>query len=61
MAGAWQPTREEAEFIGQVTAIDAGLAGIITDQLRKGQSLTSVRHACECALEIARIVQGKSA
>ena len=52
MSASWKPARDEAEFIGQVTAIDAGLAGIVADQLRKGQSLSSVRHTLECSATI---------
>jgi hypothetical protein len=58
MVERWKPDRDEAEFIGQVMAIDAGLAGHITDLLRQGRPLRSVRATLEDALKIAGIVRG---
>lgn len=55
--GSWQPDREEAEFIGRVMAIDAGLAGHVTGLLRKGHPLRSVRATLEDAIRIARMVR----
>jgi hypothetical protein len=57
----WKPDREEAEFIGRCMAIDAGIAEIVTDQLRRGIPLRNVRATLEDALRIARIVRGQTA
>lgn len=58
---AWKPTRDEAQFIGEVMAIDAGLAGHITDLLREGKSLTSVRGTLKDAMQIVAMTRGEVA
>jgi hypothetical protein len=58
---AWKPTRDEAQFIGEVMAIDAGLAQHVTDLLRKGNSLTSVRGTLSDAMRIVSIARGELA
>lgn len=58
---AWKPTRDEAEFVGQVFAIDAGLAGIVRDQLKNGIPLREVIAGFKAAIEIARIAKAGAA
>lgn len=53
--GAWKPDREEATFLGEVLVIDAKLAGICADQLRKGVRLQEVRATLDYALKIAKL------
>lgn len=57
----WKPTRDEAQFIGEVMAIDAGLAGHVTDLLRKGNSLTSVQGTLKDAMRIVSMARGEVA
>jgi len=55
---AWEPTDEEAAFIGHVMVIDAGLAGIVRDQIAKGIPLRNVKATLEDALRIAALIRG---
>ncbi len=55
----WKPTRDEAQFIGEVMAIDAGLAQHVTDLLRKGHSLISVQGTLKDALRIVAMARGE--
>lgn len=57
---AWEPTRDEAQFIGEVMAIDAGLAGIVIDQLRRGHSLASVQATLKDAVRIVAMARGEA-
>lgn len=59
MSAAWKPSRDEAQFLGEIVAIDAKIAGIIADQLRSGKSLASVRNALDISLRIARMARGE--
>lgn len=54
---SWKPSRDEAQFIGEVMAIDAGLAGHVTDLLRKGQSLGSVQDTIKQAMRIVQAIR----
>lgn len=58
---AYKPAPDEAQFLGEVVCIDAGLATICADLLRKGTPLREVRATLEDALKIARTLQGKDA
>lgn len=55
----WKPSRDEAQFIGEVMAIDAGLAGHVTDLLRKGHSLRSVQGTLKDAMRIVAMARGE--
>lgn len=57
---AWKPSRDEAQFIGEVMAIDAGLAQHVTEMLRKGISLTSVQGTLKDAMRIVALARGES-
>jgi hypothetical protein len=54
----WHPCRDEAQFIGEVMAIDAGLTGEVTNLLRKGVPLREVRATLESAVKIVRLARG---
>lgn len=59
MPAPWKPSRDEAQFIGEVMAIDAGLAQHVTDLLRKGQSLTTVQDTLKDAMRIVAMARGE--
>lgn len=59
MGAAWKPSRDEAQFLGEIVAIDASLAATCADLLRTGSSLTSVRASLGDALRIVRMARGE--
>ncbi len=58
---AYKPTPAEAQFIGELLAIDAGLAKIALDQLEAGRSLDNVVGTYKDAMKIAALVRGAQA
>jgi hypothetical protein len=53
----WKPDAAEAQFLGQLLAIDSGLADIARGQLAKGIPLREVVAAFKAATDIARFVR----
>lgn len=59
MPHTWKPAPAEAQFIGEVMAIDASLAQHVMDLLRKGQPLTSVQATLKDAYRIVAMARGE--
>lgn len=53
----WKPSTDEALFLGQLLAIDSGLADIARAQLAKGIPLREVVAGFKAASDIARTVR----
>lgn len=56
MSIPWKPSREEAQFIGECMAIDAGVAEHVTEMLRNGHSLTFVQDTLRDAMSLVKML-----
>jgi hypothetical protein len=55
--GGWKPSSEEAAFLGQLVAIDIGLADIARGQLAKGLPLREVIAGLKAATNLVRAIR----
>lgn len=54
---SWKPDRAEAQFLGELLALDAKLAEIARGMLEKGNSLASVVDCFKSASKIAAMMR----